>query len=548
VIGNCQAGWAAALLAADRPELTGPLVLNGSPLSYWAGVAGKNPLRYRGGLLGGIWLVSFLGDLGGGRFDGAHLVAGFEDLNPSNTHWSKFYHVYANVDTEEKRYLEFERWWTGFFDMTSDEIHFILRNLFIGNRLQDGEVELDDRKIDLRNLTEPVVIFSSSGDNITPPQQALNWILRVWDSVEEIQRQKQTIVYLLHEEIGHLGIFVSGKIANKEHKQIIGNLQGIDLLPPGLYEMLIEPGDKHFKVNDYNVRFEKRDFEDIRALGDADGGGEEAFGPVAVISDFNDRLYRTFVRPWVRALTTGFSAEVFRQLHPLRVSRYMSSDWNPLSLPVQFLAGEIKKNRRGVRPDNPFLKAERMAADGVASLLDAYRDGRDGFHEGLFRLLYENPSVQALFSGGVSRAEVRSEGLQGQATTWPEGSDVGGFAEAAVRVMVALADARQVIHASHLETYGRLVERHPRLSELNPSFRETMKAQAGILRADPRRALAALGNLVTSRDDRSELVDLAEQIAAAHPPILEEERRVLEEIRRAVNLEERRPPHVPDAS
>jgi hypothetical protein len=32
---NCQAGWAIVLLAADCQGLVGPVVLNGSPLSYW---------------------------------------------------------------------------------------------------------------------------------------------------------------------------------------------------------------------------------------------------------------------------------------------------------------------------------------------------------------------------------------------------------------------------------------------------------------------------------------------------------------------------------
>ena len=41
VIGNCQAGWAIAMLGADRPDITGPLVLNGSPLSFWSGVRGR---------------------------------------------------------------------------------------------------------------------------------------------------------------------------------------------------------------------------------------------------------------------------------------------------------------------------------------------------------------------------------------------------------------------------------------------------------------------------------------------------------------------------
>src|SRR6202035_430277 len=62
LIGNCQAGWQIMMLAA-------------SPLSYWAGVHGKNPMRYLGGLLGGTWLTSLAGDLGKGIFDGANLVA-----------------------------------------------------------------------------------------------------------------------------------------------------------------------------------------------------------------------------------------------------------------------------------------------------------------------------------------------------------------------------------------------------------------------------------------------------------------------------------------
>ena len=41
------------MMAAIRPELCGPIVLAGSPLSYWAGVRGRNPMRYLGGTLGG---------------------------------------------------------------------------------------------------------------------------------------------------------------------------------------------------------------------------------------------------------------------------------------------------------------------------------------------------------------------------------------------------------------------------------------------------------------------------------------------------------------
>jgi pimeloyl-ACP methyl ester carboxylesterase len=99
LIGNCQAGWQVMMMAAIHPELPGPIMLAGSPLSYWAGVRGKNPLRYLGGLLGGTWMTALAGDLGNGIFDGANLVANFESMHPSNTLWKKPYDVYAKVDT-----------------------------------------------------------------------------------------------------------------------------------------------------------------------------------------------------------------------------------------------------------------------------------------------------------------------------------------------------------------------------------------------------------------------------------------------------------------
>src|SRR5205085_1579362 len=64
LIGNCQAGWQIMMTAALRPELAGPIILAGSPLSYWQGRRGESPMRYLGGMLGGTWLTALTGDLG----------------------------------------------------------------------------------------------------------------------------------------------------------------------------------------------------------------------------------------------------------------------------------------------------------------------------------------------------------------------------------------------------------------------------------------------------------------------------------------------------
>ena len=151
VIGNCQAGWAIMMLAAVRPDLFGPIIIAGSPLSYWQGVHGKYPMRYSGGLLGGSWLTALTSDLGCGKFDGAWLVQNFENQNPANTLWSKQYNLYSKIDTEAPRYLGFERWWGGHVNLNAEEIQFIVDELFVGNNLAAGKIETrDGTAIDLR--------------------------------------------------------------------------------------------------------------------------------------------------------------------------------------------------------------------------------------------------------------------------------------------------------------------------------------------------------------------------------------------------------------
>src|SRR5260221_8172109 len=166
VIGNCQAGWAVMILASLRPELFGPLIIAGSPLAYWAGVRGKNPMRYTGGLTGGSWMTALASDLGGGKFDGANLVQNFEGQNPSNTLWSKQYNLYSNVDSEAPRYLEFERWWGGHVNLNAEEIQFTVVELSIGNNLATAPIQTSDaRPIDLRNIRSPIALFYSKSDN-----------------------------------------------------------------------------------------------------------------------------------------------------------------------------------------------------------------------------------------------------------------------------------------------------------------------------------------------------------------------------------------------
>lgn len=382
--GNCQAGWAITILAADCAGLAGAVVLNGSPLSYWAGESGVNPMRIAGGFVGGTWLVHLLGDLGQGRFDGAWLVQNFESLKPEAV-WEKYANLFANVDTERDRFLEFERWWNGFYFLALEEIVAIVENLFVGNRLEQGRVQVcPGCHVDLRRIANPLVIFASYGDNITPPHQALGWIPAVYADTDDLKRAGQRIVYLTNPHVGHLGIFVSAKVASVEHRAILDSLPQIERLNPGLYEMKIGPDSGGTR----EVAFEERRVEDIRFP-----YPRASFERVRELSEANEEFYRAVVSPFVQSLVTPWSATIMEWLNPMRVSRYMFADaFSPWMKAVERLAGAVAERRAAVAPDDRFRAAEKAWFDDVAHAIGAGRRVRDAWAERVFEAVFGGPT------------------------------------------------------------------------------------------------------------------------------------------------------------
>jgi pimeloyl-ACP methyl ester carboxylesterase len=517
VIGNCQAGWAVMLLAAMRPELFGPIIVAGSPLSYWAGVHGANPMRYTGGLLGGTWLTALMGDMGNGKFDGAWLVSNFENLNPSNTYWSKQYNLYSKIDSEAPRYLEFEQWWGGHVLLNAAEMQFIADELFVGNKLAAGEiVSSDGSRLDLRNIRSPIVVFCSKADNITPPQQALDWILDLYESVDDIRVHGQTIVYAIHESIGHLGIFVSGSVAKKEHDEFASNIDLIDVLPPGLYEAVMTPKDANVQSadligGDYLVRFEPRTLDDIRALGGNDEEDERQFATAARVSEINLGLYRTFFQPWVSSWANDGFAQWMRRCHPLRLQYEMFSRSNPFMRPLLAWAELVQANRQPVSKDNPFWQAQEQVGDFIETSLDAYRDLRDHACEAMFHATYGSPLLQALVGLKASDASQRRRPGKDAAhlalvarrveELKTKASD-GGPREAVVRALLYIRMPEGVADERGFNLLRQMREEAGKGLSL-AAFKQLLREQFFTLLLDERRAVDAIPAMLERDPDLS---------------------------------------------
>jgi pimeloyl-ACP methyl ester carboxylesterase len=509
VIGNCQAGWAIMMLASIRPELFGPIIVAGAPLSYWAGVRGKYPMRYSGGLLGGSWLTALTSDMGGGKFDGGKLVTNFENQNPANTLWTKQYNVYSKVDTEAKRYLEFERWWGGHVNLNAEEIQFIVDELFVGNNLAAGRIETSDgTAVDLRNIRSPIVVFCSKGDNITPPQQALDWILDLYDDVYEIRSFGQTIVYTVHESVGHLGIFVSGGVAKKEHSEFSSNIDLIDLLPPGLYEATFErkSGDTanpDLTSGEWIMRCEERTLDDIRAMGGNTPEDERRFATAARVSEINLALYRAFAQPAVKAIFTPQVAETLKRWDPTRLQYEAFTDANPLMPQLAKGAERVRENRKPVASDNPFLAAQEAVSEQIVRSLDAWRDMTEKFSESIFMAVYGSPVLQAAFGVNPEADRPRRPGkslmhcevVAKRIAELKSKVDKGGWVECAIRGLLYANAPRGVVDERGVEALRRIRKAEGERLTL-AQFKAMAREQFFLLLLEPEATLAAIPKLL----------------------------------------------------
>jgi hypothetical protein len=552
VIANCQAGWQTMMMAAMRPDLAGPILLAGAPLSYWAGVRGKNPMRYTGGVIGGSCWTALAGDLGGGLFDGAALVANFESLNPANTLWEKPYNVYAKADTEGARFLDFETWWGSPILLDAGEMQWIADNLFIGNKLATGALRTTDGvRIDLRNVRSPVVVFCSWGDDITPPQQALGWITDIYDHEREIAANGQTIVYCLHQSIGHLGIFVSGKVADREHREFASGMAMVDLAPPGLYEAVITdvgPDTAHPELIDgrYLFRLEPRTVADVRAIVADSPDDDLRFAASARVSEIGLALYRRLWQPTVRAMVSEPMAETLRALHPNRLRFAAFSDRNPLMAGVESLARAVRETRRPVAESNPLRALETSLSQLIGASLAGLGQVRDAMVETAFLNTYGSPLLQAAVGldppetvrpRHIERDLVREADEAQRRTELETRFEAGGPVEAASRALIYVGapgggfDERGFAMLKQIRAGLPAAARRPM-----GKLKELLKEQSQLVRLDEERAIAAIPKLLPeSAEAREAALNALHRVVEAGGALPDESKRRLARVDRLFN-------------
>jgi hypothetical protein len=362
----------------------------------------------------------------------------------------------------------------------------------------------------------------------------------VYGSTEEIKARGQVIVGLMHEEVGHLGIFVSGKVAQKEYTQIVSVMKSIELLPPGLYGMEIQERKLDGSV-DYEVRFHEYRLEEVVArLNRHQRLDEKPFEAVAAVSEFNQRAYELFVQPFIQATSDEFLATMMRRFHPLRVQRWAWSDFNPWLAWLPGAAQFVKENRQALPAANPLRRAEASLADLASATLEYQRALRDAFTEALFFHIYGN-----LFSLYIADREPAPVAQPADPRELPivkealASIDKGGYPEAFARVGF-LVTRRGDVPLSRLEGGQQMVKDYKEFLPAVPL--EQMRRIAGeqeiIATYETEKAIAALSALLPERKDRERLLTLLERlendVRVRHDGLTPEQQTMLKRVRQAL--------------
>jgi len=99
--------------------------------------------------------------------------------------------------------------------------------------------------------------------------------------------------------------------------------------------------------------------------------------------------YETYVGPWVRRVTTPWSAAMLRQLHPARTSRLMFSQrFAPWMGGVKWLAERMESTPTPVDSSSPYRQWETLMSDSITSALTLAGTTRDSVFEMVFKRLY----------------------------------------------------------------------------------------------------------------------------------------------------------------
>jgi polyhydroxyalkanoate synthase len=202
LLGICQGGTLAACYASLYPEKIKNLVLTVTPIDFYGD---KEEEREDFGLLN-VWSRSLDIDLmvdSLGNAPAELLNFSFLLIRPMSLNVRKYTDMINILDNEKAlmNFLRMEKWLFEGPDHPGEAYRQFVKEFFQQNKLIKNEIFLGGERVDLGNITMPVLNCYAKQDNLVPPK-----------STKALAKYVGTDDYTeLEIPTGHIGLYVSGR-------------------------------------------------------------------------------------------------------------------------------------------------------------------------------------------------------------------------------------------------------------------------------------------------------------------------------------------------
>jgi len=202
LLGICQGGTFSLCYSALYPEKVKNLITMVAPVNFRLSSALLN-------MQGGCTLGSEAVDIdlmvdALGNIPGDYLNIEFLMLRPWQLGIQKYLNFPEIMDDEAKlmNFLRMEKWIFDSPDQAGEAYRQFLKDFYQENKLIKGEVMLGDRRVNLRNITMPILNLYAEKDHLVIPASSLAL-------GDYIGTQDYTVRSF---PVGHVGMYVSGKV------------------------------------------------------------------------------------------------------------------------------------------------------------------------------------------------------------------------------------------------------------------------------------------------------------------------------------------------
>lgn len=206
LLGVCQGGTFSVIYTALHPEKVKNLVTMVSPIDF--GI--ENGLLFNWGRHLNIDnMVDTMGIIPGSMMNNAYMM-----LKPFQLMLDKYVSMAENMDDPValSNFLRMEKWIFDSPGQAGETIRQFIKDLYQGNKLVKGELEIGGQLVDLKRIDVPLLNVYAEYDHLVPPEASIPLNDHVSSTDKEI----------MAFPVGHIGMYVSSR-SKKEIVPVISD-------------------------------------------------------------------------------------------------------------------------------------------------------------------------------------------------------------------------------------------------------------------------------------------------------------------------------------